>query len=198
MSDALIRLSCFRISRAKAQFSVLSMREIVILVGSSLPPAPILEIMGLPDLLQLSMSAVLQVIASMQSATKSSSLSIEISCALPWSINSLRLMITISGLISCNLSVKTSTFGKSSVELSATSCRFRSVFSTLSKSTKVRVPTPALHNASAQAPPTPPRPAINTWDSANRAKPCWPNKISVRAQLPVIFLFVFSFSMVLF
>ncbi len=148
------------------------MREIFTWVGSSLPPAPILDIIGISDLLQLSISIVLQAIASIQSATKSSSLSLAIAIALSLSINSLRLIITVSRFISFNLLARTSTFCIPIVELSAIIWRFKSVFSTLSKSTNVIVPIPALHKASAQAPPTPPNPATNICDSARRAKPC--------------------------
>ena len=69
--------------------------------------------------------------------------------------------------MSLSLFDKTLTFDLPRVEWRAMIWRLRSVLATKSKSISVSSPMPALHRDSAHAPPTPPRPAITTCDSAN-------------------------------
>ena len=80
-NEACLFLSCLLNSLARPQYSVLSILEMVTFVGSSLPPAPMLDIIGISERLQASIKFVLQAIASIQSATKFKSESVAITSA---------------------------------------------------------------------------------------------------------------------
>ena len=91
-----------------------------------------------------------------------------------------RRVITLQSLfIDCILSLITSTFALSIVSYVAIICLLRFVKLTVSLSTTVISPTPALANASTANPPTPPTPNTITLLFLNLLSPSFPINSSV-------------------